>query len=258
MGVVDSSFDHPLKLEEGAVGPLAGGLLQYGYQCGMLWGAALAAGAQAHQLLGSGTQAETAAVQTTQKLIQAFQARNKHIDCSELTEMNWRGSSKGDLPAQVLKFFLRGGPIVCFSMTANFARVAFDEINLTLSETHPDALPPPVSCASVLARKMGATDLHAVMAAGFAGGIGLSGSACGALGAAIWIIGMNDSRQRGGKPGLENPIAQSAVDRFLVATDYEFECVKIVGRKFENVADHASYLRQGGCAHIITALAGSG
>ena len=258
MGVVDSSFDHPLKLEEGAVGPLAGGLLQYGYQCGILWGAALAAGAQAYQLLGAGTQAETAAVQTTQKLIQAFQARNKHIDCSELTEMNWRGSSKGDLPAQVLKFFLKGGPIVCFSMTANFARVAFDEINLTLSETQPDALPPPVSCASVLARKMGVSDLHAVMAAGFAGGIGLSGSACGALGAAIWIIGMNDSRQRGGKPGYENPIAQSAVERFLVSTDYEFECLKIVGRKFEHVADHASYVRQGGCENIISALAASG
>jgi hypothetical protein len=258
MGVVDSSFDHPLKLEEGAVGPLAGGLLQYGYQCGMLWGAALAAGAQAHQLLGTGTEAETAAVQTTQRLIQAFQARNKHIYCSELTEMNWRGSSKGDLPAQVLKFFLKGGPIVCFSMTANFARVAFDEINLTLSETQPEVIPPPVSCASALARKMGVSDLHAVMAAGFAGGIGLSGSACGALGAAIWIIGMDDSRQRGGKPGFENPIAQSAVERFLVSTDYEFECAKIVGRKFEHVADHASYIRQGGCENIISALAASG
>lgn len=258
MGVVDSSFDHPLKLEEDAVGPLAGGLMQYGYQCGMLWGAALAAGAQAYQLFGAGAQAETAAVQTTQKLIQAFQTRNKHIDCSELTEMNWRGSSKGDLPAQVLKFFLKGGPIVCFSMTANFARVAFDEINLTLSETQPDVLPPPVSCASVLARKMGVSDLHAVMAAGFAGGIGLSGSACGALGAAIWIIGMNDSRERGGKPGYENPIAQSAVERFLVSTDYEFECANIVGRKFEHVTDHAIYLRQGGCENIISALAASG
>ena len=30
--------------------PLAGGFMGYGYQCGMLWGAALAAGAQAYRL----------------------------------------------------------------------------------------------------------------------------------------------------------------------------------------------------------------
>ena len=38
---------------------------------------------------------------------------------------------------------------------------------------------------------MGVSDLHVTMAAGFAGGIGLSGGGCGALGAAIWITGMN-------------------------------------------------------------------
>ena len=42
MSVVDDSFDQPMKVEEHAAMPLAGGLTQ-GYQCGMLWGAALAA-----------------------------------------------------------------------------------------------------------------------------------------------------------------------------------------------------------------------
>jgi hypothetical protein len=36
MSVVDASFKHPLKLEEQATMPLAGGILGYGYQCGML------------------------------------------------------------------------------------------------------------------------------------------------------------------------------------------------------------------------------
>ena len=41
--------------------------------------------------------------------------------------------------------------------------------------------------------------------------------------------------------------------------DYEFECAGIVGRKFENIADHAGYLRDGGCAKIIEVLsAGDG
>jgi hypothetical protein len=255
MGVVDSSFGNPLKLEEGASAPLAGGMLQYGYQCGMLWGAALAAGAQAYHQFGTGTKAETAALITAQRLVQAFGARNKHIECSELTQMNWHVSAKGDLPGQVLKFFLKGGPLVCFSMTANFARVTFDEIKTTLSAESFEIPASPVSCAALLVKKTGATDLHAVMAAGFAGGIGLSGSACGALGAAIWLLGMESSKKSGKKPGLENPAAQALVERYLECTDYEFECQKVVGRKFEHVADHAEYLHQGGCEELMIAMA---
>jgi hypothetical protein len=44
----------------------------------------------------------------------------------------------------------------------------------------------------------------------------------------------------------------------LESADYEFECSKIVGRKFEDIADHANYLRQGGCEKIITTLAAPG
>jgi hypothetical protein len=109
----------------------------------------------------------------------------------------------------------------------------------------------------MLAQKMGASDLHTVMAAGLAGGIGLSGGACGALGAAIWIDGMNNNNKEGDKEAdfTNNPIAQAAIDRYLESADYEFECSKIVGRKFEDVADHAAYLRAGGCSKIIEALA---
>jgi hypothetical protein len=106
----------------------------------------------------------------------------------------------------------------------------------------------------MLAQKMGASDMHAVMAAGLAGGIGLSGGACGALGAAIWVIGMNPGKEGDGKL-YENPLALAAIERYLESADYEFECSKIVGRKFENVADHAEYLHNGGCAKIIEALA---
>ena len=48
-----------MPLEEHAAAPLAGGIMQHGYQCGMIWGAALAAGAQAYRLYGAGAQAET-------------------------------------------------------------------------------------------------------------------------------------------------------------------------------------------------------
>jgi hypothetical protein len=48
------------------------------------------------------------------------------------------------------------------------------------------------------------------------------------------------------------------IDHFLKQTDYEFECSEIVGRKFENVADHARYLKEGGCSELIESLAAYG
>jgi len=260
MSVVDVSFDHPMKLEERASMPFAGGIMQHGYQCGMLWGAALAAGAQAYRLYGPGPQAEAAAILAAQRLVESFRAYTKNeINCLEITDLNFH---EENLVVPILKFFIKGGPVGCFRMAARYAPLAVDAINETLFDETDSAKPieapsPPVSCAAALARKMGVTDMHAVMAAGFAGGIGLSGGACGALGAAIWIIGLNS-----GEGGIEQieytpPAGKEAIDRFIISADYEFECSKIVGRKFENAADHAAYLRAGGCANILDALAAS-
>jgi len=229
--------------------PLAGGIMQHGYQCGYIWGATLAAGAQAYRLLGPSPQAETQAIIAAQKLVESFRARNNNINCLELTSTEWQKSM------QVVRYFIKGGPIGCVRMAARYAPVAFNEINSALSEKHIDAPSPPVSCTAMLAQKMGVSDMHMVMAAGFAGGIGLSGSACGALGAAIWIIGMNGSKERVGKIDFKDPRALDAIDRFLKYTDYEFECSEIVGRRFENIDDHAGYLRDGGCSKIIEVLA---
>ncbi len=255
MSVVDDSFGHPLRPEESASIPLAGGIMQHGYQCGMVWGATLAAGAQAYRLFGPGPQAETMAMIAAQRIVESFRACNDSIDCLDLT-----GIDKSSSNMQMLMYFLvKGGTIRCFRMAAKYAPVAFREINAALSENPIAAPPAPVSCAAVLAQKMGVSDLHAVMAAGLAGGIGLSGGGCGALGAAVWIIGMNARKERGGKTDFEadfkNPKALEAIDRFVTCTDNEFECSRIVGRRFENVEDHAGYLRDGGCSRIIEVLA---
>jgi hypothetical protein len=254
MTVVDGAFDQPLELEEHASMPLAGGVEQMGFQCGQVWGAALAAGARAYQLFGSGPQAEAAAVIAAQRLADSFRTSYKSINCLEVIELDWK-NAKGK---QVLKFLLRGGPIRCFSMTAGYARAAISEIDATFADNHLGTPAAPISCAALLAQKMGASDLHAVMAAGLAGGIGLSGGACGALGAAIWILEMNRVTEGTGKVEYNSPEATDAIDRFLQSTDGEFECSKIVGRKFENVNDHAGYLRAGGCSKIVEALATTG
>ncbi|MGB4805286.1 MAG: C-GCAxxG-C-C family (seleno)protein [Anaerolineae bacterium] len=251
MSVVDDSFNYPLALEEHATMPLAGGIEQMGYPCGQLWGAALAAGAEAYRLFGPGPRAEAAAVAAAQRLVDSFQTSYKSINCFEVTELDWKNAQG----KQILKFFLKGGPVRCFGMTADFAQATRNEIDAAFSGDQLEAPAAPVSCAATVAQKLGASEMHTVMAAGLAGGIGLSGGACGALGAAIWLTEMNRAKAGTGKVEFNSPEATEAIDRFVQSTECEFECAKIVGRKFVDVHDHASYLCAGGCAKIIEALA---
>jgi hypothetical protein len=241
-----------MENEEHAVQPLAGGILQHGYQCGMIWGSTLAAGAEAYRLFGAGPEAETRAIVAARRLFDAFQALNHHTDCFDLTTLDNHSSTL----KMITVFLIKGQTIGCLRMAARYAPVALREINAAMSEPTVEAPPAPASCAAMLARRMGACDRDAVMAAGLAGGIGLSGGACGALGAAIWIDGMN-TLEEGGKVSYKSSSALDAIGRFLKCTGYEFECTKIAGRTFESIGDHAGYLRDGGCAKILDVLAAS-
>ena len=95
-------------------------------------------------------------------------------------------------------------------------------------------------------------------AAGLAGGIGLSGGACGALGAAVWIIGI-DALENGVDDKIQKSEVKSRIrntmDRFLEQTHQEYECAKITQKRFETIGDHARYLKGGGCSEIIEMLA---
>ncbi len=248
--VLNRAFNQPLPDEECAAMPFAGGMLRHGYQCGLLWGAALAAGARTHRQFGAGPAAETRAVLAAQRLVPSFRAQNRHINCLEITEIG-----RSSTTMQMITFFLiKGGTLGCFRRAARYARTAFSDINATLCEQSADTPPAPASCSALLARKLGASDLHTMMVAGLAGGIGLSGEACGALGAAIWLSALNNLRKEDGKVKFDDPRAATLIDRFLKCTDYEFECSKIVGRKFDSVSDHAAYLSGGGCSKILEVL----
>jgi hypothetical protein len=86
----------------------------------------------------------------------------------------------------------------------------------------------------------------------------LSGGACGALGAAIWILGMSSLQEGARKIDYKSEGALDLIERFLRCTDYEFECSKIVGRKFESIDQHAGYLCSGGCSKIMETLVAEG
>jgi hypothetical protein len=237
--------------EERAAMPLAGGIMQRGYQCGMIWGATLAAGAEAHRRLGEGPRAEALTVAAAARLVEAFRTQNGATDCFDITEID-DSSTKLEM---MTYFLLKGGAVRCFAGAARYASAAKEAIDTALSAPPGDAPPAPVSCAALLARRMGASGLHAVMAAGFAGGIGLGGGGCGALAAAIWITGMKALRDGAVRLDFESPVALAVIDRFLVATGGQFECAAICGRRFADVEEHAAYLRGGGCAPLVEELA---
>jgi hypothetical protein len=249
--VLDRAFDNPLQTEERASMPLAGGIMQHGYQCGMIWGAALAAGAEAHRRFGRGPKTEAAAIIASSRAVAAFRTRHDTIDCFEITDIDKDSSGW----KQFKHFLLKLGVIGCFRMASWYGPLALDAIESTLAEEieAPDA---PVSCAAMVVQKMGGNDLHQSMAAGMAGGIGLCGGACGALGAVIWMRGVRKGEQEGKqKLDFKAPDNLELIERFLKQTDYEFECSKIVGKTFAHVRDHAKHLGEGGCAALIEALA---
>jgi len=242
---VNRAFGHPSKSEEHAAGPLAGGVVRNGYQCGMVWGSALAAGAEAYRRFGAGDRAEAAALVAAQRIVESFRAQNGAVDCFDLTDTDFHSA------AQMWKYLLSGKPVGCFRMAARYAPVAFDAIRGALGSVPPEAPPAPVSCSALVARRLGAPESLAVSAAGFAAGVGLGGGACGALGAVVWL----DAMSGGGDSRALMARATRIVERFLEASGHRFECSEIVGRRFADVADHAAYLRGGGCAGLLEALA---
>ncbi len=251
---VDLAFGHPLEAEERASAPLAGGIGNHGYQCGQIWGAVLAGGAHAHRVHGPGARAEAVAVHTAVRLVEAFEGAFRDLDCSDLTSVVWKDrdeSRKG-----MWAFVLKGGPAMCAHMVVKYARIAHRVIEETVAE-EPGAVPPCASCAAALARQMGASEQHAVMAAGLAGGLGLSGGGCGALAAAMWLTALAHPEEELG-PDVEGTRIGTLIQRFHAATEYEFECSAIVGRTFEGAEDHARYVRGGGCAALLEALATTG
>lgn len=249
MSVVNASFDNTYPAEERASDPFGGGIANHGYQCGMVWGAGFAAGSRACQLHGSGPKAEAFAIEASKRLVEAFQKHSRgKIDCTDIIQLNMK-SGKG-----VLKFFLKGGPIRCYRMSAKYAPDAYDvlaEMEIADEDIPADL---PVSCTSLLARKLGMTEEQVVMAAGLAGGVGLSGGACGALGVLVWHYALNNPDEEFSFDPSSSWVGK-VTENFLKCSDYKFECEEIVGRKFESVEDHAEYLCGGGCAEMIEGLA---
>ena len=247
--ILNREFGYLKEDEECASDPLAGGIFQRGYQCGMLWGSALAVGAESFRRYNDLGQAIAQAITATQHIMESFLNRTKSIECYDITSCNFK--SKFGLA----KFLLTGKPITCFNLADKWAPEAIQSAKEGLSDEPAYLLQMPISCASEVAKKMGASDEVMVMVAGFAGGLGLSGNACGALSAAIWLKTLDKVKNQNYKYTLSDPDIEAIIESFNEETSYEMECCKITGQCFKTIDEHTKFIRNGGCEKLIKILA---
>lgn len=246
--ILNRDFGHPMETEERAIDLMAGGIWQQGYQCGLLWGASLAAGAEAHRRCNNCEQAKKLAITSTQRIVDSFKKRTNTMDCYDITSTDW--TSKREMRMHMLT----GKFIRCLKLADRWAPEAIKATREGLEGCLEESDGHAISCASEVVRKLGGSEQDAVMVAGFAGGLGLSGSGCGALSAAIWMKSLQWCRTNPGQSGYKYPGVQSILDTFFKSTDYKMECREITTRTFDSVQDHTDFIKEGGCGQLIDSL----
>jgi hypothetical protein len=156
-----------------------------------------------------------------------------------------------------LKKGMKNSP--CFILAENWAPEAIEFAKIGLNKTPIELTDKPTSCASEVLKKMGATKDEVLMVAEFAGGLGLSGQACGALAATIWFTTLQWCYENPGKSPsfFRNKAAKQLIKNFKETTNTEMECRKICQQTFATVNEHSAYINGGGCNMIIDLLAES-
>ena len=246
--ILNREFGYLKEEAEQASDPLAGGLAQEGYQCGMLWGSALGVGAESFRRHEDMDQAIAQTITATQLILESFIKTAKSPNCSIITNCDF--NSKYGLA----KFLISGKPIRCFTLASKWAPEAIKTSKIGLSVQTPELPQIPVSCASEVVRLMGGTNEEIVMVAGFAGGFGLSGNACGALAAAIWKMTLSKVKDNNYKYSLTDTDLEKLKELFLEETDYKIECWKICGHQFKTINEHTEFIKNGGCNKLINLL----
>ena len=253
--LLNREFGHPDEATEKAMNLMAGGIMNQGYQCGMLWGAALAVGGEAYRRHGDLDKAIEAAVNGIQELISSFIEQTETINCREIIGIDL--TSEAGMAAFMEQVTSQGMENShCFNLAEQWAPHAIGAGSKGLDAAlDPDLKPQ--SCATEVVRQMGGTEEEMAMVAGFAGGLGLFGGACGALSAALWKKTLDWCREHPDKepPYFNNPTAANMLNAFKEATSGKMRCSEICGKHFQDLEDHTEYLIDGGCKTLLETLA---
>ena len=248
--ILNRDFGHRNELYERASDPLVGGILQLGHQCGLLMGSTLAVGAESFHRYKDPGKATAMAIVASRHVRDSFERNAGSVNCRDITETDF---SKKLHFAKYMIFKARS----CWNLADKWTQEAITSAREGLSIVEKDLPDYPISCASEVARKMGATEQEVATVAGFAGGLGLGGDACGALIAAIWLRSIKWCKENPGKSGFSNEYASNTLFTFDNATNSKFLCREICQRSFNSVEEHTEFIKSGGCAKLIEILASS-
>jgi hypothetical protein len=254
--LLNREFGNNKASEERATDPMAGGLMQKGHQCGMLWGASLAVGAEAYRRSQNNNEAIHLAITATQKLLESFSKRTNTINCRDIIHSdldNFIGLTK-----YMIKTTLQGmNNSTCFNLAENWLPEAIESAKEGLLRKPTASTQETISCATEVAKKMGATNEEMTMVAGFAGGLGLSGNACGALSTAIWMNSLAWVKGHPEKSAFKNKNAKATLEVFNKETNSEMLCHNICQQEFKTIEAHTQFIKNGGCSKLIETLAES-
>lgn len=240
---------HPKEDLAPSIASLSGGIVQKGYQCGMLWGATMAAGAESYRRHKNTNHAIAGAITASQNIMQSFSERTKCINCREITNTEW--SNKGS----IFKYMVTGKMFKCLNIAKKWAPEAQQSSEEGLNNSTKELPDHAVSCASEVAGRLGADKEEANMVAGLAGGMGLSGNACGALGAAVWIKSIAWTKENPDSRDIYNPYAKKTLEAFEHETKSKYMCKEICGKSFNSIKEHTDFIDSGGCSRLIDVLA---
>lgn len=253
--ILNREFGSPKEHEEKAMNLMAGGIMNQGYQCGMLWGAALAVGGEAYRRQGELDLAIEAALSATQALITSFMEQTDTVNCREIIGIDLTSETGlAEFMERVTSQGMENSH--CFNLAEQWAPHAIAAASKGLDAAI-NPVPKPQSCASEVVRQMSGSEKEMAMVAGFAGGLGLTGGGCGALSAALWKKMLDWCREHPDKepPYLNNPTAADILKVFKEETSGKMRCSEICGKHFRDLEDHTEYLKQGGCKTLLKNLA---
>lgn len=259
LNILDNDgFGHSHPAEERAADPLAGGILRKGEQCGMLWGATMATGAEAYRRgkeqgapLGRSL---GVAIVATRHIVDSFVEQTGTTSCREITRANFAN------PFSMAKYMVTRARN-CFNLAEDWAPAAIEAAERGLEDGETHFAGEARSCASECVAAMGGSEEEQAFVAGLAGGLGLRGDGCGALAAAIWKASLDWSREpeNQGKSPYDNPRAKRVLAVYDAHTqglgEGHYRCREVCQREFADVAAHSAFVAAGGCRELIATLA---
>jgi len=132
-----------------------------------------------------------------------------------------------------------------------------------------DLKQPPRTCTQELWRQVWgeAGDREGVIVAGLAGGLGLSGNACGVLAAGMWALGLDFYR---GRLERRDSLWKTLLQEVGIAAELPHRCAslrhafldrhgselcrEIMNGRFADPDDHSRFVAEGGCREVIEGM----